>query len=100
MTHPTYRAALPQLADALFLTDSGIETDLIFNGGWDLPEFAAFVLLDDPAGYAALRDYFLRHVVVADSFERGADTRGADVASQPSLGHPAGLLGCATSRGQ
>jgi len=65
---PMFRAALPQLADALFLTDSGIETDLIFNGGWELPEFAAFVLLDDPAGYVALREYFLRHVVVADSF--------------------------------
>ena len=71
MTNPLYRAALPQLADALFLTDSGIETDLIFNRGWELPEFAAFVLLDDPAGYVALREYFLRHVAVADSFGCG-----------------------------
>jgi S-methylmethionine-dependent homocysteine/selenocysteine methylase len=71
MTVAMYRAGLPQLSDALFLTDSGIETDLIFNGGWRLPEFAAFVLLDDAAGYAALRDYFLRHVAVADSFGCG-----------------------------
>ena len=71
MTIPGFRAALPQLADALFLTDSGIETDLIFNGGWELPEFAAFVLLDDPAGYVALREYFLRHVAVAESFGCG-----------------------------
>ena len=71
MTIPTFRAALPQLSDALFLSDSGIETDLVFNGGWELPEFAAFVLLDDPAGYVALREYFLRHVVVADSFGCG-----------------------------
>ena len=62
---------MPQLSDAMFLTDSGIETDLIFNGGWELPEFAAFVLLDDPGGYVALRDYFVRHVVVADSFGCG-----------------------------
>lgn len=68
---PTFRAALPQLADALFLTDSGIETDLIFNGGWELPEFAAFVLLDDPAGRVALREYFLRHVVLAEAFGCG-----------------------------
>ncbi|HEY3925516.1 MAG TPA: homocysteine S-methyltransferase family protein [Acidothermaceae bacterium] len=71
MISPTSRAALPQLSDALFLTDSGIETDLIFNGGWELPEFAAFVLLDDPEGYVALRDYFVRHVAVADSFGCG-----------------------------
>jgi S-methylmethionine-dependent homocysteine/selenocysteine methylase len=66
-----YRRNLPQLSDQVFLTDSGIETDLIFNGGWELPEFAAFVLLDDPAGSAALRDYFLRHVAVADTFGCG-----------------------------
>jgi S-methylmethionine-dependent homocysteine/selenocysteine methylase len=66
-----YRRTLPQLSDEVFLTDSGIETDLIFNGGWSLPEFAAFVLLDDAAGYVALRDYFLRHVAVAGSFGCG-----------------------------
>ncbi len=71
MTNPTDRATLPQVSDALFLTDSGIETDLIFNGGWELPEFAAFVLLDDPAGCVALREYFLRHVDVADHFGCG-----------------------------
>ena len=66
-----YRSGLPQLSNATFLTDSGIETDLIFNGGWELPEFAAFVLLDDPAGCVALREYFLRHVDVADHFRCG-----------------------------
>ena len=34
----------------LSLTDSGLETDLIFHHGVDLPAFAAFPLLDDPAG--------------------------------------------------
>jgi S-methylmethionine-dependent homocysteine/selenocysteine methylase len=66
-----YRRNLPQLSDEVFLTDSGIETDLTFNGGWSLPEFAAFVLLDDPAGCVALREYFLRHVAVADTFGCG-----------------------------
>jgi S-methylmethionine-dependent homocysteine/selenocysteine methylase len=66
-----YRRNLPQLSDEVFLTDSGIETDLIFNGGWSLPEFAAFVLLDDAVGYVALRDYFVRHVAVADRFGCG-----------------------------
>ena len=60
-----YRRSLPQLSAAIFLTDSGIETDLIFQGGFELPEFAAFVLLDDAAGYLGLRKYFLRHVAVA-----------------------------------
>lgn len=71
MTGPRYRAALPQISDAVFLTDSGMETDLIFNAGFELPEFAAFVLLDDAAGYVALREYFLRHVALARRFECG-----------------------------
>src|SRR3954451_5709185 len=50
--------ALPQLSGGLFVTDGGLETDLIFNRGVDLPEFAAFVLLDDAAGMAAHLDYY------------------------------------------
>jgi hypothetical protein len=60
-----YRNALPQLGDEVFLTDSGLETDLIFNEGLDLPEFAAFVLLDDARGAAALEAYFCRHADIA-----------------------------------
>ncbi|MFY9488643.1 MAG: homocysteine S-methyltransferase family protein [Solirubrobacterales bacterium] len=50
--------ALPQLDGGLFLADGGLETDLIFNHGIDLPEFASFVLLRDEAGLATLRDYY------------------------------------------
>ncbi|MDR2988175.1 MAG: homocysteine S-methyltransferase family protein, partial [Nocardiopsaceae bacterium] len=60
-----YRDALPQLSGELFLTDSGIETDLIFNEGYDLPEFASFILVDDARGAAALKAYFRRHVDIA-----------------------------------
>ena len=42
-----YRSTLPQLGGEVFLTDSGLETDLIFHQGFDLPQFAAFVLLGD-----------------------------------------------------
>jgi len=60
-----YRTELPQLQGSVFLTDSGLETDLIFNHGLELPEFASFVLLDDEAGSTALRRYFDAHVKVA-----------------------------------
>jgi homocysteine S-methyltransferase len=60
-----YRNALPQLGGEVFLTDSGLETDLIFNEGFDLPEFASFVLVDDARGTAALEAYFRRHVDIA-----------------------------------
>lgn len=57
-------ATLPQRG-RLFLTDSGLETDLIFNHGFDLPHFAAFALLSDVAGRARLIAYYRDHIAVA-----------------------------------
>ena len=41
-----------------FMTDGGLETDLIFNHGIDLPEFAAFDLLKNQEGKQILAKYF------------------------------------------
>jgi S-methylmethionine-dependent homocysteine/selenocysteine methylase len=67
----TFRDALPQTAgDRLFLTDSGLETDLIFNHGFDLPAFASFPLVDrDPE---VLRTFFADHLAVAREAGTGA----------------------------
>ena len=54
----SYRNHLPQLDGGMFLTDGGIETTLIFHEGLDLPLFAAFDLLKDDDGTAALRRYY------------------------------------------
>lgn len=53
--------------DRAMLTDGGIETTLIFDDGIDLPDFAAFHLLQDEAGRAALRRYYARHIRVAQA---------------------------------
>lgn len=60
-----YRNALPQLSGDLFLTDAGVETDLIFNRGIEIREFAAHTLLTDPVGRAALRNYFAGFLALA-----------------------------------
>jgi len=57
--------SLPQFGSDVFLTDGGIETDLIFNRGIELPDFASFVLHDDPAAEAVVRDYFLAYLQIA-----------------------------------
>src|ERR1700761_3787908 len=44
--------------ETTFIGDGGLETTMIFERGIDLPEFAAFQLLDDDRGRAALRDYY------------------------------------------
>lgn len=55
----------PLLADGPFVTDGGLETDLLFNRGFDLPEFAAFPLLEDAAGRAALDAYYDEYAAIA-----------------------------------
>jgi len=52
-----YRNSLPQLAGDLFITDAGLETDLIFNHGIEIREFASHTLLADSAGRHALARY-------------------------------------------
>jgi S-methylmethionine-dependent homocysteine/selenocysteine methylase len=65
------RAILPQLEHRPFLTDSGLETTLIFKQGVDLPSFAAFVLLETPDGRRRLRHYFERHAEIAREADCG-----------------------------
>ena len=50
----------PLLARGPFVTDGGLETDLIFHHGADLPEFAAFPLVEDEGGRALLRELLRR----------------------------------------
>jgi S-methylmethionine-dependent homocysteine/selenocysteine methylase len=60
-----YRNALPQLSTDLFLTDSGLETILIFHQEIDLPDFASFPLLDEDQGRQTLKNYYSRHAAIA-----------------------------------
>jgi homocysteine S-methyltransferase len=50
-------ASLPQLG-RLFLTDAGLESDMIFNKGLDLPCFSSLMLLRTAEGRDALERYF------------------------------------------
>ncbi|MBB6626177.1 homocysteine S-methyltransferase family protein [Nocardioides sp. KIGAM211] len=58
-------STLPQLSGTRFATDGGLETDLIFHHGVDLPEFAAFPLVDDARGRELLTAYFDGYADVA-----------------------------------
>ena len=60
------RARLPQLSgDGLFVTDGGLETELVFHDGMDLPAFAAFPLLDNPDTRDRLRRYYDGYLDIA-----------------------------------
>ena len=60
------RQPLPQLAgEHLFVTDGGLETELVFRDGRDLPCFAAFPLLAQPDTRARLRRYYDGYLDIA-----------------------------------
>lgn len=48
-----------------FVTDGGLETDLIFRRGVDLPHFAAYPLLRSERGRALLADYYAAYAAIA-----------------------------------
>jgi len=68
---PRYRNALPQLSGDIYLADAGAETDLIFNRGIEIFEFATHTLLSNPTGRTALMRYFEAFLELANVYETG-----------------------------
>ena len=58
--------SLPQSSGRPVVTDGGLETDLIYNHDVDLPDFAAFPLVDDERGRRLLVRYYREYVDIAD----------------------------------
>lgn len=85
-----YRDALPQLAKELFITDGGLETTLIYRNGLELRSFAAFELLNNVQGRAALRQYFERYARMAQDYEAGLVLESATWRANPQWGEHLG----------
>ncbi len=66
-----YRNALPQLSGDLYLADAGIETDLIFNHGVEIREFASHTLLPNPTSREIVANYFRGFLSLAKNFDAG-----------------------------
>lgn len=54
-----------------FLTDGGLETELIFHHEIDLPHFAAFPLLEDPNYLDIIKNYYKRYLDIAIESKTG-----------------------------
>ncbi|ASW53357.1 homocysteine S-methyltransferase family protein [Plantactinospora sp. KBS50] len=48
-----------------YVTDGGLETDLIYHRGLDLPAFASFPLVEDETGRGHLTDYYDGYAAIA-----------------------------------
>jgi S-methylmethionine-dependent homocysteine/selenocysteine methylase len=60
-----YRNDLPQMSDGLFLMAGGLETTLAFVKGFDLPEFAAFNLINNDDAREFISSYLQSFAAVA-----------------------------------
>lgn len=83
-------APLPQL-DRLFLTDAGLETDILFNRGIDLPHFASITLLKTNDGRRVLEDYYRAFLELARRMGTGLVLESATWRSSPDWAEPLGL---------
>jgi S-methylmethionine-dependent homocysteine/selenocysteine methylase len=54
-----------------WVTDGGLETDLLFQRGIDLPEFASFPLVRNPATAEVLASYYRDYAVIAQAAGAG-----------------------------
>ena len=86
-----YRSHLPQLGDKPFLTDSGLETTLIFHEGVELPHMASITLHASAEGEQRLRDYFVRHIEIARARNAGFVLESASWRASPDWGAKLGL---------
>lgn len=76
---------LPQL-ERTFLTDGGLETDLIFNRGVDLRCFASIALLRHEHGTNLLKDYFRPYMDIATRSAAGFILESASWRGSPDWG--------------
>jgi S-methylmethionine-dependent homocysteine/selenocysteine methylase len=78
------------------VTDGGLETDLIFNHGIDLPDFAAFPLLEDERGRGLLADYYDQYAAIAAAAGAGLQLESPTWRANPDwaagLGYDASRL--------
>lgn len=67
----------------MFVTDGGLETDLVFHHGLELPSFAAFPLLEHPETREVLRRYYAGYLDIAREHGTGFVVEAATWRANP-----------------
>ena len=73
-----------------YLSEGGTETELMYKYGFDLPQFAMFPLLDNPAAVSKMREMFRSYLDVVAKHGMCALMGGLDYRASPDWGE---LLG-------
>jgi S-methylmethionine-dependent homocysteine/selenocysteine methylase len=81
-----------------YVSDGGLETDLIFNRGVDLPEFASFPLVEDERGRTLLRAYYDGYAEIARRAGAGLTLESPTWRANPEWGARVGYDAAALDR--
>jgi homocysteine S-methyltransferase len=87
---PAPASGVPQLAGMPLVTDGGMETDLIFHHGVNLPHFAAFPLVESAAGQTLLQDYYASYAKIARAAGAGLLLEAPTWRANPDWGNRLG----------
>ena len=90
MTHQTTRR-LPNTSDALFLTEAGIETTMMYKKGWELNHFCLFELLQNDRFVTEVQTYHTRIIEVALKYKIGHILDGLHYRASPDWGSLLGM---------
>ncbi len=83
-----------QQAGRYFITEGGIETEIMYKWGFEMPHFAMFPLLDNPQAAAAIKGMYRRYLDVVAKYKQSALIGGFDYRASPDWGN---LLGYSAS---
>ncbi len=81
-----------------YVSDGGLETDLIFNHGVDLPEFASFPLVESEAGRDLLRGYYNGYADIARRAGAGLTLESPTWRANPDWGASIGYDAASLNR--
>jgi homocysteine S-methyltransferase len=88
----------PLLDNGLFVTDAGLETELVFIHGHELPAFASFPLLETEQGQQFLAEYYRRFFRIAEAHDLGMVIETPTWRANADWGHSLGYDASALDR--
>ena len=86
MTVHNHRTFPAQKKGRIYLSEGGTETELMYKYGFDLPEFALFPLLENPAAVKKMKDMFRKYLDVVANNGLCALMGGLDYRASPDWG--------------
>lgn len=80
------KAFPPHRKGELYLTEGGVETELMYKWGVELPHFSTFPLINNRDAMSTIRGIFHRYLDVAAKYQLSALISGLDYRASPDWG--------------